>query len=82
MRIFEMRDDCNTIVYAKDERQAQEYFKSTFYDDEVDADYCSVKREIGKDEKAVFEELGEMTFGEFVKDIPESNIPTLLCWSE
>lgn len=81
MRIFLMNDDYNTVVYAKDEKQAEEYFRNTF-DDEVDDKYCSVKREISKDEKAIFEDLGEMTFGEFVKDIPESNVPTILCWSE
>jgi len=81
MRIFLMNDDYGTVVAAKDEEQAQKYFKSTF-DCEVDDDYCSVKREINPGEIGIFEDVGTMTFGEFVKGIPEEKIPVILCWAE
>jgi len=80
MRIFLMNDDYGTVVAAKDEEQAQKYFKSTF-DFEVDDDYCSVKREISPGEIGIFEDVGTMTFGEFVKGIPEEKIPVILCWA-
>ena len=80
MRIFLMNDDYGTVVVAKDEEQAQKYFKNTF-DFEVDDDYCSVKREINPRELGIFEDAGIMTFGEFVKRIPEEKIPVILCWA-
>ena len=82
MRIFLMNDDYDTVVIANDEKQAQEYFKSTS-DCEWDDNYCSVKREISPDEIGTFEDVGEMTFGDFVKHIkyaPEENAPAILCW--
>ena len=80
MRIFLMNDDYGTVVAAKDEEQAQKYFRGTF-DFEVDDDYCSVKREISPGEIGIFEDVGTMTFGEFVKGIPEEKIPVILCWA-
>lgn len=80
MRIFLMNDDYGTVVAAKDEEQAQKYFRGTF-DCEVDDDYCSVKREISPGEIGIFEDVGTMTFGEFVKGIPEEKIPVILCWA-
>jgi len=58
MRIFLMNDDYGTVVAAKDEEQAQKYFKSTF-DFEVDDDYCSVKREINPRKLGIFEDAGQ-----------------------
>ena len=81
MRIFLMNDDYGTVVAAKDEEQAQKYFRGTF-NFEVDDDYCSVKREIFPGEIGIFEDINTMTFGEFTKGIPEENIPVILCWAE
>ena len=40
-----------------------------------------MKREINPREIGIFEDAGIMTFGEFVKGIPEEKIPVILCWA-
>lgn len=89
MKIFLMNDDYNTVVVARDREQAVAYFRSLHTcDDSLSYDpgeldhSCTVREEVNPNRSAVFEELGEKTFGEMIKDIPESNIPTVLCWTD
>lgn len=84
LKLWRMNDDYRHIVAAKTKEEAIEHFIGTFDGEAQDLLEEPVEaEEVNLDEVAVFEELGEMTYGDFLKQISMGgDNPRIVAWKE